>query len=71
MVLTPLGAQVTILGAKTDSEGYDDSESENPRGPARLLRASRLDLGCLEVSEGPARPLRASGLDLGCPEVSG
>ena len=32
-------------------------------GPARPLRASRLDLGCLEVSEGPVRPLRASRLD--------
>ena len=38
--------------------------------PARPLRASRLDLGCLEVCGGPGRPLRASRLDLGCLEVS-
>ena len=40
-------------------------------GPARLLRASRHDMGCLEVSGGPARPLRASRHDMGCLEVSG
>ena len=34
----------------------------------RLLRASRLDLGCLEVSGGPERLLRASRHDLGCLE---
>jgi hypothetical protein len=34
-------------------------------GPARLLRASRHDLGCLEVSGGPARLLRASMHDWG------
>ena len=39
--------------------------------PGRRLRASRLDLGCLEVSGGPGRPLRASRLDVGCLEVSG
>ena len=35
-------------------------------GPARLLRASRHDFGCLEVSGGPARLLRASRHEFGC-----
>jgi hypothetical protein len=40
-------------------------------GPARLLRASRHDFGCLEVSGGPTRLLRASRHDFGRLEVSG
>ena len=39
--------------------------------PLPFLRASRHDLGCLEVSGGPAQLLRASRHDLGCLEVSG
>jgi hypothetical protein len=36
-----------------------------PGGPAHPLRASRHDLGCLEVPGGPAHLLRASRHDLG------
>ena len=35
-------------------------------GPARLLRASRHDFGCLEVSGGPARLMRACRHEFGC-----
>ena len=40
-------------------------------GLARLLRASRHDMGCLEVSGGLAQLRRASRHDMGCLEVLG
>ena len=53
------------------SDGCQYFDEEVSGGPARPLRASRHDMGCLEVSGGPAQLLRASRHDMGCLEVSG
>ena len=54
MVLTPLGAQVTILGAKTDSEGYDASVHDASVAPGwACWNAAMCSDGAARTAHGP------------------